>query len=248
MVLAGCLAFPVYMVVFLTFSHTMMKQRRQSNPGIMELSNLLQQRQFNWGMGTQQKANFDHQLEIYIASHYRAEITEEASWKSVPAATTITGESRQFAEQCVADHPAPTAKEIADAEAAIKPHLPKPEVYNSPIFSIIPVLLICYLFVPTLFTALVFRGGLMLRIAGMTFVRRDGAPASRLRIFWRTLVAWSPLFVLAVVMGPVIHGPSYKLLSDTIVLAAYGSLVILSTVLLNRSLPDRLAGTWPVPR
>ena len=35
----------------------------------------------------------------------------------------IKDDQRQFAEQSVADHPAPTKKEIADADAALKPFL-----------------------------------------------------------------------------------------------------------------------------
>ena len=49
-----------------------------------------------------------------------------------------------------------------------------------------------YVGVPALIAALLFRGGLILLVSGVTFVRRDGARASRLRVFWRGLVAWSP--------------------------------------------------------
>ena len=57
------------------------------------------------------------------------------------------------------------------------------------------VMLAIYVCMPALIAALLFRGGLVLRMAGMTFVRRDGKRASRLRVFWRALVAWSPLWL-----------------------------------------------------
>ena len=42
-----------------------------------------------------------------------------------------------------------------------------------------------------LLSALLFRGGLMLRLFGMA-VATEAGEASRLRAFWRALIAWSP--------------------------------------------------------
>ena len=57
-------------------------------------------------------------------------------------------------------------------------------------------MLAVYVCLPALIAALLFRGGLVLRMAGIAFVRRDGKRASRLRVFWRALVAWSPLWLV----------------------------------------------------
>ena len=109
------------------------------------------------------------------------------------------------------------------------------------------IVLIMWVCLPALFAALAFRGGLILRLAGITFVRRDGAPASRLRIFWRALVAWCPLaltFVLFAAQRPYTGALLRSVLSAILLLA----LVIFSLAFPDRGPQDRLAGTWPVPR
>jgi hypothetical protein len=109
------------------------------------------------------------------------------------------------------------------------------------------ITLFVWVCLPALVAALAFRGGLLLRLAGITFVRRDGAPASRLRIFWRALVAWSPL-VLAVVLSSahVFHAGS--LLRSAFAAILVLGLAIFSLAFPDRGAQDRLAGTWPVPR
>jgi hypothetical protein len=107
--------------------------------------------------------------------------------------------------------------------------------------------LVIYVCIPALIAALAFRGGLVLLIARVTFVRKDGARASRLRLFWRALVAWSPLVAalfLAVGLKILIGASAATLFS----LLFIGGLAILSVALPERSLQDRLSGTWPVPR
>jgi hypothetical protein len=86
----------------------------------------------------------------------------------------------------------------------------------------------------------------VLRIANVTFVRRDGAKASRLRLFWRALVAWSP-FGLAMVVFALWHRTN-PVFGATLGFATISALALLSLALPRRGLPDRLAGTWPVPR
>ena len=99
---------------------------------------------------------------------------------------------------------------------------------------------------PALIAALLFRGGVVLLIAGVTYVRRDGLPASRLRLFWRSLVAWG----LAVpVVGLSLAGMAKHLTwQPWLGLALLGVLALVSVGLRERGLQDRLAGTWPVPR
>ncbi|MCX6903108.1 MAG: RDD family protein [Verrucomicrobia bacterium] len=95
--------------------------------------------------------------------------------------------------------------------------------------------------------ALLFRGGLVLRVCGVAVVRRDGRRASRLRVFWRSLVAWSPVLAAPVVAGALT--PLLGIVCAASLLAALaGGLVIWSVALPERSLQDRLAGTWLVPR
>jgi hypothetical protein len=194
----------------------------------------------------------DRQFTIYIAHHYSSVITNDPSWSSVLALSLIKGESRRFAEQSVLANPAATEKELAEAEAALKPLVPSVDgliINKQPWFPLIvaAVSLAIYVALPALIAALLFRGGLVLLVAGVTFVRADGERASRLRAFWRAIVAWSPLalaLILAGVLQPRLGSFGTALFCSLFI----GGLAIFSLALPTRGLPDRLAGTWPVPR
>ena len=254
-VVAGCIALPLLTCLFMIFSRAMIDQ---SYPGLMELSMLVRLRQSNVWIGEgangakvfqhDNKAIRDRQLAIFIAGHYRALVTDEASWNSPIVLSMFQGDDRRFAQQSVAEHPAPTEAEIADADAALKPftrvfEMPPPQFFFLLTLGI-------YVCLPALIAAVLFRGGLMLRMAGVTFVRRDGRRASRWSVLCRTVVAWSPLLLLLV--GIAIPQEALKSLPlgplSGVYLALYGGLAILSVALPERGLPDRLARTWPVPR
>jgi uncharacterized RDD family membrane protein YckC len=254
---AGCMAFPVLTSVLMSFSLTMLQQ---SHPGIMELSHLLQARHY-WAVekgganraGHEKKTFTDRQLAIFIASHYGATIANNDSWNDPIASSLICGDARRFAEQSIAEHPSPTKAEIADADAALEPHLRTFEEASRPrpLF-IVMAMLTAYVCIPALIAALLFRGGLVLRMAGMTFVRQDGRPASRLRVFWRGLAAWSPLW-LALFLGLMLcSGERDPVASHALLFrlycGLYCGLTVLSVALPKRGLPDHFAGTWPVPR
>ena len=68
-----------------------------------------------------------------------------------------------------------------------------------------------------------------------------------MRVLWRALVAWSPMLLTLVLFGllKAWFGMFGAALGASLV--TFG-LAVLSVVLPKRGLPDRLAGTWPVPR
>jgi hypothetical protein len=115
--------------------------------------------------------------------------------------------------------------------------------------------LISLLFVPVccVLSAMLFRGGLRHYILGVRLVRRDGRRAGRLRCGWRALTAWTFLAPLA--LWPLLVENARKLqiayLGDLCWVAS-GLLTLLFFVVIlrtpARSLHDRLAGTWLVPR
>ena len=95
--------------------------------------------------------------------------------------------------------------------------------------------------------ALFFRGGLLLRALGVAAVTCDGSDASRWRMLWRACVAWSwlPLGLLLVaLLAPTLQPIPAAAIAG---LLAIGT-VAASAALPARSLQDRLAGTWLVPR
>ena len=257
-VVAGCAAFPMLMTCFMVAGMTMI---RNSHPGMMELSMLLQMRPaMGWSTeakisvdasGHKEKTVTERQVAIYIASHYRETITNDATWNDPMALSMIKGDQRRFAERSVAEHPNPTKEEIADADAALTPHLRHFEMAMPRPFTLLTMTLAVYVGIPALIAALLFRGGLALRMAGIAFARRDGKRASRLRVFWRALVAWCP-FGLAIFGFMLILGkpksPASMDLAFALSCGLFSLLAILSAALPERGLPDRLAGTWPVPR
>lgn len=372
---AACIAFPLLIACSVFFVGAFLEQWSRHNPGVFELRQLLQIRS---GMQNMDKSQFpvptDRQFAIYIASHYRAAITNNLSWSNTLTLTLINDEDRRFSQESLTQHPAPTEDEIAEANtsliesqsgwafsldrikdlsvfidrlrrqsdpvsaflwnslsnqdrAVLTNYQPSgsssyqvlqvldniidaPCIYEverfkgislrpetiylmkqsptnltmanlnhyflnrflledayplalsksqfgpgpgpawdlllPPMLFILNYVLLCFVCLPALIAALAFRGGLVLLVTGVTFVRRDGAPASRVRLFWRALVTWS-LFLA----GVVLFWYSYKGWSGRWGPLAFGLfyvLTLVSVALPQRGLQDRLAGTWPVPR
>ncbi len=86
-----------------------------------------------------------------------------------------------------------------------------------------------------------------MRALGIAVVRRGGADDSRWRMLWRACVAWSwlPASVFATAL---LNGAGHSSTSILFVGLPLLGLVIWSAAMPHRSLPDRLAGTWLVPR
>ncbi len=248
----GCMAFPLLACVGGVFGLTFVQELTRRNPGAMELSSLLQMRASARFFGSKNvKLPADRQLAVYIAHHYRGLITNETAWSSWMMMSMIKGEGRKFAEQSVADHPAPTEAEIKEADAAVGRHVPRQHIFGEKLPPALPVMMLAasllfYVGLPALVAAVTFRGGVVLLIAGVAYVRKDGARASRLRLLWRAIVAWGPVVLLFVVAVLAVAG---KLTWEPwLAIALLGLLAALSVALPQRGLQDRLAGTWPVPR
>ena len=102
--------------------------------------------------------------------------------------------------------------------------------------------------VPSVLCALLFRGGLLMYVFGIAVVTKDGSRASRLRTFWRSLVTWSPCVLLPMLLVLLTMGGLAIAWSVYLVLALSIALVAWSVSMPVRGIPDRLAGTYPVPR
>jgi uncharacterized RDD family membrane protein YckC len=86
-----------------------------------------------------------------------------------------------------------------------------------------------------------------MRALGIAVVRRDGSDASRWRTLWRACIGWSWL-PLAGIATALLNSAGHKHISIAIVGLPILCLVIWSAATPRRSLQDRLAGTWLVPR
>jgi uncharacterized RDD family membrane protein YckC len=114
-------------------------------------------------------------------------------------------------------------------------------------FGLVVVIFGIFVVVPSFICAALFRGGYVAYRSGVTFVKRDGSPASRARLLWRNLLTWLP-FLLVI---PVEATANYKVLVTTaaallVVVSAFGIFRCLKVP--ERSFADCLAGTWMVPR
>jgi hypothetical protein len=100
---------------------------------------------------------------------------------------------------------------------------------------------------PGLVAAIIFGRGLIMIIFGVRCVTRTGQPASRLRMFWRTIVLHCPILMGPIVLAlilPLVQRPVLPLIATVGVVLV---LVVWSVLLPTRGLADRLAGTFPVP-
>jgi uncharacterized RDD family membrane protein YckC len=265
--IAGCLAFPLLagaLCIALVMGITSYARLHADSIALAQCLNHLNRAQAKPESGNDLTTADPTQqaFEIYIAGRFRQMITNPATWTSLVGAT-ISRDQRTTAEQLIATHPAPSEAEFQKSAEVVQPFLKgqwphdlenlrgklaKPKI-------LIPaaawILVMCSA-VPSLIAALLFRGGLVLRALGLTIVRNDGESASRFRIFWRSLVAWSPLLILTLIVSrsiPMLEGLSLEqaiLMSNGAIL---GTGVLLWAALLpERGLHDRVAGTCLIPR
>jgi hypothetical protein len=198
-------------------------------------------------------------LETYIAGRFRGTISDPAVWSGLYARTVIPEPLRKTAERIVADRPPPSEEEMADAAVAAARVLEEMQPLSfsyhplaSGFLAMIYVWLVAFL---SLACALVFRGGLALLLLGVAVVKEDGARASRLRVFWRSIIAWLPVPALFLALGPLADMLSRSDreearlgLAAYLTFAVYLPLALWSALRPARGLQDVVARTWLVPR
>jgi len=198
-------------------------------------------------------------LEVYVAARFADTISDPAVWSASYAEDFLTENQRKIAQRAVAAHLGPSAREIAEATGRLQPFLHEPpeglpglpvRASDKLVFALAWALVYLLIFagVPSAICALLFRGGLLMYVFGISLVTKDGSRASRLRIFSRSLIIWSPcvplpmLAALLKMNGLAVPWSFYLLLVLLIGLVAW------SVSLPERGIPDRLARTYPVPR
>ena len=195
-------------------------------------------------------------VETYIAGRFGRVVSDRRVWSSQFAVSAIPAKHRANAEQIVTKRSAPTAEEMSRARSVLgraiqKYEDPEPGAgskQRDPVF-FWPIGLGGFFWAAflSIAAALLFRGGVLMRALGIAVVTRNGSEASRGRMFWRAIVAWSPVVigtVLVATLAPVLSPAAAIAVSATVILV----LVIWSALRRERSLPDCLAGTWLVPR
>jgi len=207
-------------------------------------------------------------MEIYIAGTYGPIVQDPSQWDSPLGRTILQPPVRAAVEKMVKDHPQPTAEEVQKARALLQPLLSTRVAQRAKeigmagklhsVDFVTASVLCVYLLLTALlsvFCAVVFRGGLMMRVLGIAVVREDGTDATRLLMLWRSFIAWSPILLTPVVLmlltrfmqkAGVQNLVSGIGLSFMLVLFAVLAVAVIATR--GRGLHDRLARTWLVPR
>ena len=164
----------------------------------------------------------------------------------------IKGDARKFAEQSVAEHPAPTAAEIAEAEAAVGKYVPKQQFFAEKRPPALPVMVLA--------ASLLFYVGSAGPDCGVAVPRRGGIAYCRGDVCEEGWPARLPAAPALAVVGGVESGwcrcslwrlrrsPSIGFGNPGWPWHCSGLLAAVSVGLRERGLQDRLAGTWPVPR
>jgi len=100
--------------------------------------------------------------------------------------------------------------------------------------------------------AFLLRGGITLRMMGLTLVRHDGFRAGRWRCAWRAVLLWAPLAILLylALLLKVSDAEATTRAQACWVLALIYLLACIGLALWSptRSWHDRLAGTYLVPK
>ncbi|HZJ16812.1 MAG TPA: RDD family protein, partial [Chthoniobacteraceae bacterium] len=258
--IAGCVIPSVMMGGFGMFGMMAAASWQKKDPDVMRLKIALindermQRRELPPGVD---RALEVKAMETLIAGRFERVLSEPV-WSSPYAQSVLWKEERQRGEQIVARHGKPSAEEIAAARATLGNTIgeagefqggSRHELKEQTQFMMWPIALSGFVWAAFLSVAaaLICRGGLLMRALGIAVVKRDGSEASRGRMLWRACVAWSwlPLTgILVAVLVPV-AGVNMAVAIPAILLV---SIVIWSGATPGRSLQDRLAGTWLVPR
>ena len=259
--IAGCLIIPAITFCSSILTANMIQKGVIDQPELAELSQLLLHRQEVKAARVKNPDSPDDRLyEIYIAHHYRDIVGKPEIWDNFLTLAVIRIPDREFVEQSIRNYPGPTEAQIAEAEAAIgsfvspeKIEKAREKLENSSIrlllyLGLAGANLLFYLALPAMIAALCFRGGLVLLIFSVGVVRKDGLPASRIRIFWRSFLAWATPFILAGIIAALLNPFARPILTSVMVILMTVGLTAWSTLMPDRGIPDRLSGTRLVPR
>jgi hypothetical protein len=239
-------ALPFLTIFFGILFMALIHKVQESNPKLTDLSSTTLAIQLS-------KDNEERgHLRRYLAHHYRQIVEDPATWRQMEVNLIIDLGRQQIAKDAVAAYPSLTPDEITAAEAIAGPLVKDNPAAIQNLPPIAPLIMVLAMWIanaaiPSLLMALIMRRGLVLMIFGTVVVNSVGEQASRGRALWRSIIVWSPFPVVAILTGflaPLIGATALMILVGAAVLI----LTIYSHLRKGRSLPDRLAGTWLVPK
>ena len=199
-------------------------------------------------------------FDIHLAGHYRSVLTNAAFWNQPETASLFHGYMRDRARRAAEKYPNVSADDLAKADALVAPALDSLRQFERRQIVWFTIgffwTLLCVVAIVDIIAILISRQPLLLRPFGITIIKRRGTEASRLRLFWRALVAWLPLFagapplaILASSTTEQARASGGALILCLLVVAMIWIAGTVSTVLSRiRGPQDLLAGTMAIPR
>ncbi|HEX5220504.1 MAG TPA: protein kinase [Verrucomicrobiae bacterium] len=202
---------------------------------------------------------FRRVFRVHMADHHRALIENSNFWAHPAVSEALTAEQRQIAQEAIADNPTVSGDKLEAADATIRYLRPAIQAADTelPHWAGLGVFW-GWLFLAALLDfgcVLLLGEGLFMRLLGVATVNGNGEKASRLRVLARTILAWSP-GVVGALLSLALWEASLPGVSGAPALAAV--LVIFTLLMLlamawavkkpARGLQDIAVGTWLVPR
>ena len=198
--LAVSLFLPATIIVSSLLVGAAMESQKAKMPRITELARVTQLIDIEKRLATPESADRVKALKTYVAANYRDVLVEKGDLDSLYGMLVIPLARRTYFQQILdtpppgeaaAEHARQMFNEINGEERQIMP-ADISFLSSSGLAFLASVSWVQVVWIPSLVTAILFRGGALLWVFGLTLVRRDGRPASRLRVLIRMLVGGIP--------------------------------------------------------
>jgi eukaryotic-like serine/threonine-protein kinase len=261
--LALCASFPLFWIVTIGLFSLMAVQLHSEYPDLLPLRTCL------IGLeGMEQREHLGEEvlrekkaMEIFVATRFPKMLSDPSLQSNPVAKAFMSPEQRALAERLMAAHPNPKEEDIRESAAFLEPRLRNNQQRMQSLFPRVFALTMPFVLfadlVLGLLSALLFRGGLVLRWLGIAVVTQNGTEVSRSRALWRSMIAWSACAAV-IVIAPIFYFHPIAIgirLSSSVFLSIICMLLAVSLIGIvaaavnpERGLQDRLAGTYLVPR
>ncbi|QDV84058.1 protein kinase domain-containing protein [Planctomycetes bacterium TBK1r] len=257
-VVAISLALPLMTVMFGLFAAVLYQSQKDRYPEIDQLHEVAQVLAREERLLTAERIDRVVAVQRHVAGNFAHVMEDKDAMNSIYAITRLTPADRMAIGRAI-DSQQPTPDEVREATAVYQAlrqdWLDDPGDQVQITFSFWTALGPAYtwlefIWFPSLFTGLLFRGGLLIRMFGLVLVNRRGKRASGLRVFIRMF--FSGILVLAIaIVGAAFHLTLAYWSPSSIQLGVIVSLVVVAATMVvvpiyrgNQCLSDRFAGTY----
>ncbi|QEG01263.1 Serine/threonine-protein kinase PrkC [Stieleria maiorica] len=262
---AVSLSIPLLTVVFGLFAAFLYEIQKQRYPEVDQLHEVVQVLRREEELLTAERVDRLVAVQRYVAGNFKHVFEDKDMMNSIYATVQLTIADRIALRQAI-DAQQPTAEELRVAteryDGLRQDWIENPGNRVEIQFSFWTPLGPAYtwlefIWLPSLLTGLLFRGGLLMRLFGLVLVNRRGKRASGLRVFIRMLIGGLPVLVIVVYGTPLVISKEYGgYWSQSFLLSAVVAglclvavtMVVVPFVRGNQCFSDRFSGTYLMVR